>query len=95
MSSLSQEKLKKDITCRFYLNCRDGNQCPYYHPKSEKGAKNGVEEMQGVLHFLQKEMKNLKLSNISLMKEIREIKDIKKGRNRRRPEEENHGKMHY
>ena len=82
---------RKDILCRYYRNCREGGNCPYFHPKRENVAKNGEKEMQGVLHFLQKEMQNLKTMNINLRKEV---KEIKKQTNRGRRDGESQERMH-
>ena len=58
----SKEKSKKDILCRYHRNCREGENCEYFHPggKSEK-SKNGEGEMQEkLLHFLMKELKEVR-----------------------------------
>ena len=65
---------KEDILCLYYRNCREGNDCPYYHPESNREAKNGGKEMQEILHFLQKEMESLKTMNINLTREVKEIR---------------------
>ena len=69
-----EDSKKKDILCRFYRNCKEGDKCAYYYPESKKEAKNGGKEMQEVLHFLQKEMESLKTMNINLTREVKEIR---------------------
>ena len=59
---------KKEVICKFYKNCREGESCEYYHPEvqKERKSKNGESEMQEtLLHFL--------------MKEIREVREEMKG----------------
>ena len=86
-----EDTKKKDILCLYYRNCREGDNCQYYHPVSEREAKKGGKEMQEALHFLQKEMKNLRTMNINL---TREVKEIRKETNRVRQGGVSQGRTH-
>ena len=87
----SKQKEKKEVLCRFYRNCKYKEDCPYYHPKVMGKSKNGREEMQ-TLHFLTKEILNLKASNLNLRKEMNQMK----GRRMARTQDgENQGKTHW
>ena len=86
----SQQKEKKEVLCRFYRNCKYKENCPYYHPQVMRKSKNGGEEMQ-TLHFLTKEILNLKASNLNLRKEMNQMKGQ---RMERTQDGENQGKTH-
>ena len=67
---------KKEILCKFYRNCKDGEDCKFRHPSSEKKngnvTKNWQEEMYKDVHFLKNQM-------MEMMKEMKNIK-MKQGK---------------
>ena len=54
-------KLKKDIVCKFLKNCREKENCEYFHPKAAGviNPKNWQKEMYENVHFLTEQVKKL------------------------------------
>ena len=82
---------KKDIQCKFLRNCREGNDCEYYHPPTSKKTlnhrrtpKNEEKEMYANVHFLTKQMKKMQ----------KDIEEMKKKQDKKEHEGESRAEMH-